>query len=124
MVASKNVVTTLIDMLSAGVVNSDVQLLIDPTDGKSLMIDLTESSIISTTTSGTVYTNDLNAIRNFISEVFTNLPSEEHSNLANEAIRQIEQKLLLSATTHTDPSQGKHQVQQEVNRRVLDEAKT
>ena len=88
------------------------------------MIDLTEASIISSeTSSGTLQANELNAIRNFISEVFTNLPSEQYSDLANQAILQIEQKLLVGATT-IDKRLGKSQSQSDINRTVLEQAKT
>ena len=111
--------------LSAGVVNSDVQLLIDPTNGESIMIDLTEASIIPTTTSSDALSaNEVNSIQNFISEVFAYLPSDQYSNLAVEAASQIERKLI--GVTHSgdqDQRFSGEEVQHGINRAVLEEAK-
>ena len=73
------------------------------------MIDLTEASIIPSLSGSTLKANDINAIRSFINEVFTYLPDDQHSNLANEALEKIQQKL--SADEN-----------QTLDRRVLEEA--
>jgi hypothetical protein len=73
------------------------------------MIDLTEASIIPSPPGSILKANDINAIRSFVSEVFTYFPSDQHSNLANEALEKILQKLSVDEN-------------QTLNRRVLEEA--
>ena len=98
------------------------------------MIDLTEASIIpltSTSSSILLEANEINAIRNFISEIFTTLPSDHHSDLAKEALGQIQDKLHNVDTSDNDNNNnnnnndsGKYLETIMVNKRVLGEAYT
>ena len=96
------------------------------------MIDLTEASIIpltSTSSSILLEANEINAIRNFISEIFITLPSDHHSDLAKEALGQIQDKLHNVDTSDNDNNNnnnnnGKYLETIMVNKRVLGEAYT
>mmetsp|Transcript_36291 Transcript_36291/g.36962 ORF Transcript_36291/g.36962 Transcript_36291/m.36962 type:complete len:296 (-) Transcript_36291:12-899(-) len=75
--AISNLIHILLDMLSTGVVSSDIQILVNKENGNILMIDMTEARIFPLTE---ISENEL-AIRNFISEILTMIPNDQLDSL-------------------------------------------
>ena len=70
--AVQEIIQTLIDMLHANVVTTDVQTLMDKDTGKVLFIDMTEAQTISTPTPSYL---DLALASSFISEILALIPT-------------------------------------------------
>ena len=86
------VIRTLVQMLSAGVVTTDVQPLISKTTGEVLFIDMTEAKIVFT--SGDVIPFvDLALAQSFVSEMIGLIPTDSPDELIRCANLQLIQEL-------------------------------
>ena len=86
------IIRTLVQMLSAGVVTTDVQPLISKATGEVLFIDMTEAKVVFT--SGDVMPFlDLALARSFVSEMIGLIPSDSPDELIRVANSQLIQEL-------------------------------
>lgn len=86
------IIQTLVQMLSAGVVTTDVQPLISKATGEVLFIDMTEAKVVFT--SGDVMPFlDLALARSFVSEMIGLIPSDSPDELIRVANSQLIQEL-------------------------------
>ena len=86
------IIQTLVQMLSAGVVTTDVQPLISKATGEVLFIDMTEAKVVFT--SGDVMPFvDLALARSFVSEMIGLIPTDSLGELIRVANSQLIQEL-------------------------------
>ena len=86
------IIRTLVQMLSAGVVTTDVQPLISKTTGEVLFVDMTEAKIVFT--SGDVISFvDLALAQSFVSEMIGLIPTDSADELIRFANSQLIQEL-------------------------------
>ena len=86
------IIRTLVQMLSAGVVTTDVQPLISKATGEVLFIDMTEAKVVFT--SGDVMPFvDLALARSFVSEMIGLIPTDSLGELIRVANSQLIQEL-------------------------------
>mmetsp|Transcript_25658 Transcript_25658/g.36800 ORF Transcript_25658/g.36800 Transcript_25658/m.36800 type:complete len:352 (-) Transcript_25658:152-1207(-) len=78
-VVAKDLFHTALSMIALKVTNSDVQTLIDPNTGNSLLIDLTEAVLLTDNDSF-----NQQRIRSFLDELLSLLSSTIHTNLSSK----------------------------------------
>lgn len=114
--AAQCIIRTLVQMLSAGVVTTDVQPLISKVTGEVLFIDMTEAKIVFTGSndSRTISFVDRALASSFVSEMLGLLPADASDELINVANEQLihelhnigEEEELMSGRRSADDSKG------------------
>ena len=112
------IIRTLVQMLSAGVVTTDVQPLISKVTGEVLFIDMTEAKIVFTGSNGsrTVSFVDQALASSFVSEMLGLIPADAPDELINVANEQLihelhnigeeEEEEVMSARRSADDRKG------------------
>jgi hypothetical protein len=109
-VAVRSIIRTTVQMLVAGIVTTDVQPLISPETGRTVLIDMTEAKILtqpmsSANTSKRLQQQDIALINAFCTEIATLIPESlsdyASTEFLDELIR-LEKKGMLNI--HTDTS--------------------